>query len=109
MDVPLLQYKLPCCPLLSLPRTLQHQVSVTVLATTTFSLLGIALSSPTTLNKRVPAGFVTTNGRGFELDGDPYFAGTNAYWATGLNSDDLASLFSQMNSAGLKVLRILAQ
>jgi mannan endo-1,4-beta-mannosidase len=54
-------------------------------------------------------GFVTRSGTGFVMDGEPfYFMGTNAYWADGLSSTDLTSLFSQMNSAGMKVLRIFA-
>lgn len=54
-------------------------------------------------------GFVSRSGTHFVLDGKPfYFVGTNAYWADQLASADLTSLFSQMNSAGLKVLRIFA-
>ncbi len=54
-------------------------------------------------------GFVSRSGTGFVMDGKPfYFMGTNAYWADGLSSTDLNSLFSQMNSAGMKVLRIFA-
>ena len=59
------------------------------------------------LQARVPSGFVTRSGTGFQLNGEPFnFVGTNAYWADTLASEDLTSLFSQMNSAGLKVLRI---
>ncbi|KDR68366.1 hypothetical protein GALMADRAFT_231330 [Galerina marginata CBS 339.88] len=56
---------------------------------------------------RAPAaatGFVRASGTGFTLNGKPFFfGGTNA-----LSSTDLNSLFSQMNSAGLHVLRIFA-
>ena len=59
------------------------------------------------LKPRVSSGIVTTSDTGFVLDGKPFsFGGTNAYWANSLANEDIASLFSQMNSAGLGVLRI---
>ena len=62
---------------------------------------------PTAIKQRQSSGFVTASGTGFVLDGKTFsFGGTNAYWATSLASEDITSLFSQMNSAGLKVLRI---
>ena len=72
--------------------------------------LSAAVPSPRSLlniHKRVPQDFVTTSGTTFSLNGETFsFGGTNAYWATSLASEDLTSLFSQMNSANLKVLRI---
>lgn len=60
------------------------------------------------LNERA-TGFVSRSGTGFVMDGKPfYFMGTNAYWADTLVSEDLTSLMSQLNSYGLKVLRIFA-
>ncbi|KAG5636732.1 hypothetical protein H0H81_007061 [Sphagnurus paluster] len=67
-------------------------------------------STPTELAARAAAsGFVKASGTGFTLNGKPYyFAGTNAYWAKDIKNGDLVSLFSQMNAAGLHVLRIFA-
>ena len=74
---------------------------------TLLSIVGaFTTATPTDVEKRA-TGFVTRSGRGFVMNGEPfYFVGTNAYWATGLSSEDLTSLFTQMNAAGMKVLRI---
>jgi hypothetical protein len=54
-------------------------------------------------------GIVTRSGTGFVLDGKPfYFIGTNSYWLDQLSNGDITSMFSQMNAAGMKVLRIFA-
>lgn len=67
-----------------------------------------AAADTTPLEERA-TGFVTRSGTGFVVDDKAFdFVGTNAYWASGLSSGDLKSLFSQMNSAGMKVLRIFA-
>ncbi|OBZ80006.1 putative mannan endo-1,4-beta-mannosidase A [Grifola frondosa] len=55
----------------------------------------------------VPSGFVSTNGRNFELDGKPFaFVGANSYWLPLLTtSDDVERTFKTMQDAGVKVLR----
>ncbi|KAJ7225320.1 glycoside hydrolase [Mycena pura] len=59
------------------------------------------------LKKAVPKGFVTTRGTEFELDGSSFaFVGANSYWLPLLTTkDDVESTFSQMQEAGVKVLR----
>ncbi|KAI0963783.1 hypothetical protein AcW1_000761 [Taiwanofungus camphoratus] len=62
----------------------------------------------TTIQKRaVPAGFVTTNGQEFELDGEPfYFVGANSFWLPLLiTEEDVDTTFQTMANAGVKALR----
>ncbi|KAI9060173.1 glycoside hydrolase family 5 protein [Trametes sanguinea] len=58
-------------------------------------------------SSKVPPGFVTTRGRGFELDGKPFaFVGANSYWLPLLlTEDDVERTFKTMQEAGVKVLR----
>ncbi|KAH9898030.1 glycoside hydrolase [Cubamyces lactineus] len=58
-------------------------------------------------NSRVPQGFVTTNGRTFELDGKPFsFVGANSYWLPLLLTEsDVEKTLRTMQEAGVKVLR----
>jgi mannan endo-1,4-beta-mannosidase len=66
-------------------------------------------SPPSTQLTKRATGFVSRSGTSFVMDGEPFFfMGTNGYWADQLSSTDLTSLFSQMNAAGMKVLRIFA-
>ncbi|CCM05153.1 uncharacterized protein FIBRA_07362 [Fibroporia radiculosa] len=60
--------------------------------------------------REVPAGYVTTSGAGFELDGEPfYFVGTNAFWLPLLiTEDDVDATFQTMAGAGIKVARTWA-
>uniref|UniRef100_M4BU31 mannan endo-1,4-beta-mannosidase n=1 Tax=Hyaloperonospora arabidopsidis (strain Emoy2) TaxID=559515 RepID=M4BU31_HYAAE len=54
------------------------------------------------------AGFVTTSGSAFELEGNPfYFLGTNAYWASEItwSKGDLATIFNTMAENDLTVCR----
>lgn len=54
------------------------------------------------------AGFVTTSGTNFELDGEPlYIFGTNAYWAATMKwtETQLATIFSTMAKNDLTVCR----
>ncbi|KAK3669242.1 hypothetical protein LTR78_010877 [Recurvomyces mirabilis] len=68
-----------------------------------------AATKVVTIGAPAASGYVTRSGSGFVLNGKVFrFGGTNAYWATSLPSTDLNSLFSQMKSAGLTVLRIFA-
>ncbi|KAM5352965.1 hypothetical protein ACJ41O_005687 [Fusarium nematophilum] len=75
--------------------------------------LGVALASHQAAAK-VPAGFVTTNGEKFSLDGeDFFFAGSNAYylpfniWGTDHYRDVKVGLDAAVD-AGLKVIRTWA-
>ncbi|THH04891.1 hypothetical protein EW145_g5196 [Phellinidium pouzarii] len=67
--------------------------------------LGSGRASPTKL--AVPPGFVTTNGRIFELDGKPFnFVGANSYWLPLLTTpDDVETTFQGMQNQGVKVVR----
>ncbi|KAI5781014.1 glycoside hydrolase superfamily [Peziza echinospora] len=58
-------------------------------------------------DKKVPAGFVTTDGTKFQLDGkDFYFAGSNAYYFPfNNNEDDVYKGLTAAKKAGLKVFR----
>ncbi|KAI0721256.1 glycoside hydrolase [Cerioporus squamosus] len=58
-------------------------------------------------NSHVPEGFVTTNGRNFQLNGKPFaFVGANSYWLPLLTSQaDIETTFNSMKQAGIKVLR----
>ncbi|ETO69905.1 hypothetical protein F444_13584 [Phytophthora nicotianae P1976] len=54
------------------------------------------------------AGYVTTSGTNFELDGKPFYVfGTNAYWASEItwSKKDLATIFSTMAKNDLTVCR----
>ncbi|KAG7375609.1 hypothetical protein PHYPSEUDO_000499 [Phytophthora pseudosyringae] len=54
------------------------------------------------------AGFVTTSGTNFELDGSPFYTfGTNAYWASEISwsTTDLATIFNAMKKSDLTVCR----
>ncbi|KAJ1325908.1 mannan endo-1,4-beta-mannosidase [Microdochium nivale] len=57
--------------------------------------------------KRVPQGFVTTNGEKFQLDGkDFYFAGSNAYYFPfSQNAADVDAGLAAAKNAGLSVFR----
>ncbi|OCH95828.1 glycoside hydrolase [Obba rivulosa] len=63
-----------------------------------------------TQKRAVPPGFVTTNGRSFELDGKPFaFVGANAYWLPLLTTErDVDFTMQQIQGAGVKVVRIWA-
>ncbi|KAJ8494636.1 hypothetical protein ONZ51_g2222 [Trametes cubensis] len=70
----------------------------------------VSRAEPATIqrrNSRVPQGFVTTNGRTFELDGKPFsFVGANSYWLPLLLTEsDVKKTFKTMQEAGVKVLR----
>ncbi|KAK4551727.1 hypothetical protein LTR86_010963 [Recurvomyces mirabilis] len=76
---------------------------------TTAATSATAATKTVTTGAPAASGYVTRSGTGFVLNGKVFrFGGTNAYWATSLSSTDLNSLFSQMKSAGLTVLRIFA-
>ncbi|KAK1929518.1 Mannan endo-1 [Phytophthora citrophthora] len=54
------------------------------------------------------AGFVTTSGTNFQLDGSPFYIfGTNAYWASEIqwSSADLATIFNTMAKNDITVCR----
>ncbi|KAH9950478.1 glycoside hydrolase superfamily [Amylocystis lapponica] len=57
--------------------------------------------------RAVPDGFVTTNGRQFELDGEPFaFVGANAFWLPLLITEqDVDLTFQTMAEAGVRVVR----
>ncbi|KAI5114986.1 hypothetical protein M0805_002266, partial [Coniferiporia weirii] len=61
------------------------------------------------VKRAVPSGFVTTNGKKFELDGKPFaqsFVGANSYWLPLLTtSDDVERTFQGMKEQGIKVVR----
>ncbi|KAH8119717.1 glycoside hydrolase [Phellopilus nigrolimitatus] len=61
----------------------------------------------TTQRRAVPSGFVTTNGKQFELDGAPFsFVGANVYWLPLLtSSDDVELTFQDIQGQGIKVVR----
>ncbi|EMD42174.1 glycoside hydrolase family 5 protein [Gelatoporia subvermispora B] len=63
-----------------------------------------------TQKRSVPPGFVTTNGRNFELDGKPFaFVGANAYWLPLLNTErDVDYTMQQIQASGAKVVRTWA-
>ncbi|KAJ3526898.1 hypothetical protein NM208_g4988 [Fusarium decemcellulare] len=76
--------------------------------------LGGALAGTLTSVSAVPAGFVTTNGEKFSLDGeDFFFAGSNAYyfpfnvWGTDHYQDVKVGMVAAKD-AGLKVIRTWA-
>ncbi|KAJ5578131.1 uncharacterized protein N7459_007095 [Penicillium hispanicum] len=52
--------------------------------------------------------FAKVDGKKFNLDGETkYFAGTNAYWLPFLTNDaDIDSVFKNLKTSGLKVLRV---
>ncbi|KAJ2901936.1 putative mannan endo-1,4-beta-mannosidase F [Zalerion maritima] len=52
--------------------------------------------------------FSSTDGTLFKIDGETgYFAGTNCYWCSFLtNPDDVDSVYENMASSGMKILRI---
>ncbi|KAG7376428.1 hypothetical protein PHYPSEUDO_013576 [Phytophthora pseudosyringae] len=54
------------------------------------------------------AGFVTTSGTNFQVDGSPFYIfGTNAYWASEINwsKTDLTTIFNSMKTNDLTVCR----
>ncbi|EEY55265.1 mannan endo-1,4-beta-mannosidase, putative [Phytophthora infestans T30-4] len=54
------------------------------------------------------AGYVTTSGTNFELDGQPFYVfGTNAYWASEItwSKTDLSTIFNTMAKSDLTVCR----
>ncbi|KAG6945046.1 hypothetical protein JG688_00016767, partial [Phytophthora aleatoria] len=56
------------------------------------------------------AGFVTTSGTAFEVDGQPFYIfGTNAYWASEINwsEKDLATIFKTMATNDVTVCRTM--
>ncbi|KAI6591715.1 hypothetical protein MCOR12_007936 [Pyricularia oryzae] len=57
--------------------------------------------------RSVPAGFATTNGTRFTIDGETqYLVGTNAYWLPFLtNNADVDLALDQMAASGIKILR----
>ncbi|KAL3670975.1 hypothetical protein V7S43_004160 [Phytophthora oleae] len=67
-----------------------------------FSIAAALLASSAT------AGFVTTSGTNFELDGSPFYIfGTNAYWASEItwSTTNLATIFNTMSKNDLTVCR----
>src|SRR5688572_17350364 len=58
--------------------------------------------------RAVAAGFATTNGSNFVVDGKTqYLAGTNAYWLPFLmNNADVDLALDQLSTSGIKVLRV---
>ncbi|KIP12426.1 glycoside hydrolase family 5 protein [Phlebiopsis gigantea 11061_1 CR5-6] len=78
--------------------------SLTKLALLAAAAAGV-IAGPTA--RGVPAGFVTTKGTQFELDGKPFaFVGANSYWLPLLlTQTDVEKTFSTMAKAGVKVLR----
>ncbi|GBE78211.1 Mannan endo-1,4-beta-mannosidase F [Sparassis crispa] len=72
------------------------------------SIVAGVLAATRNVQKRaVPAGYVTTNGTEFELDGEPFaFVGTNSFWLPLLTTtDDVDATFETMASMGVKVVR----
>lgn len=61
-------------------------------------------------SKGVPSGFVTTNGKQFWLDGNPFcFAGMNAYWIPQLvKESQYDAAFSMLKDLNVRVLRTWA-
>ncbi|KAL6304292.1 glycoside hydrolase superfamily [Sparassis latifolia] len=75
------------------------------------SIVSGVLAATRNVQKRaVPAGYVTTNGTEFELDGEPFaFVGTNSFWLPLLTTtDDVDATFETMASMGVKVVRTWA-
>ncbi|KAI0931974.1 hypothetical protein AcW2_000736 [Taiwanofungus camphoratus] len=83
--------------------------TLTCVASLVLSVVALARTQAAkTVQKRaVPAGFVTTNGQEFELDGEPfYFVGANSFWLPLLiTEEDVDTTFQTMANAGVKVLR----
>ncbi|KAK7946302.1 mannanase [Apiospora aurea] len=84
------------------------------------SLLAIAAASPlwpkpatqhvtpAVRRREVPAGFASTNGTQFTIDGKTqYLVGTNVYWlAFQMNDADVDLVLDQLAASGIKVVRI---
>ncbi|KAI0141532.1 glycoside hydrolase superfamily [Xylariaceae sp. FL1272] len=76
--------------------------------TTTKATTTTTTKASTTTGGSSATGFPSVNGLQFEIDGETgYFAGTNAYWMSFLQSDaDIATAMDNLVDAGLKILRV---
>ncbi|KAK8102269.1 mannan endo-1-4-beta-mannosidase F [Apiospora sp. TS-2023a] len=63
---------------------------------------------PAVQRRAVPAGFASTNGTQFTIDGQTqYLVGTNVYWlAFQMNDADIDLVLDQLAASGIKVVRI---